>query len=361
MVWLSGVSHAGKTQANKYVSDALKGFCVPTGANTSAAYFRQKLSGGALPFLFDEAESDDKAGQENMQQILSFVRSSIENDGQIIGRGSSGGSAVSFRARTCGLFSSIHHDLSNARNASRFARLDFRLLNAEEAAQRNADTKTLSRLTIDTPDFPARLAARAIRYAPYIADNIQKLEDCFLALKVSDREAKKWAALVCGSVCLGFGESEWTLTEGAANELASGFDFSRFTRTEKDSDAALMRILTHTLKAPIGEIPKQLSDLIWNVREQCLTPEGAKGDMAILESLGLKFEDDSLIVQYGHSAVRDLFKTEPYNGKAERIRDELRQIEGAKVSSRRVNKLKGQCVIIPEKALGCLEGRNNPL
>jgi len=352
MVWLSGISHAGKTQANKYVSAALKGFCVPTGANTTAAYFRQKLSGGALPFLFDESESDDKAGQENMQQILSFVRSSIENDGQIIGRGSSGGSAVSFRARTCGLFSSIHHDLSSARNASRFARLDFRLLNAEEAAQRNADTKRLSRLTIDTPDFPARLAARAIKYAPYVADNIQKLEDCFLALKVSDREAKKWASLVCGSVCLGFGESEWALTEREANELASGFDFSRFTQTQKDSDAALMRILTHRLPASGGDIPLTVAELINGVRVANAKNKNADAQEKNLAAIGLAFRDNRLLVHFNHNAVLDLFKAEPYNGKGERIKDELKQIDPAvKVNRQRVGELRPSCIVIPESAL----------
>jgi hypothetical protein len=351
MVWLSGVSHAGKTQANKYVSDALKGFCVPTGANTSAAYFRQKLSGGALPFLFDESESDDKAGQENMQQVLGFVRSSIENDGQIIGRGSSGGSAVSFRARTCGLFSSIYDDLGSPRNASRFARVDFRLLNTVEAAQRNADTKILSRLTIDTPDFPARLAARVIRYAPYVADNIQKLEDCFLALKVSDREAKKWAALVCGSVCLTFGESEWGLTEKAANELANGFDFSRFTQAQKDSDAALMRILTHRLTAQAGAIPQIVAELVNKVRAESATPKAVETEIKTLAALGLAFRDNSLIVQCGHSAVLDLFRAEPYNGKAERVRGELKNIVGTTFERLRVNGLRQQCAVIPESAL----------
>ena len=352
MVWLSGVSHAGKTEANKYVSAALKGFCVPVGANTSEAYFRQKLSGGALPFLFDESESDHKAGQENMQKVLDFVRSSIENDGQIIGRGSSSGSAVSFRARTCGLFSSIHHDLGAARNASRFARVDFRLLNAEEAARRNADTKTLSRLTIDTPDFPARLAARVIRYAPYVADNILKLEDSFLALKVSDREAKKWAALVCGSVCLGFGENEWALTDKAANELASGFDFSRFTRTEKDSDAALMRILTHRLPASGGDIPLTVAELVNVVRVENAKNKDADAEEKTLAALGLAFRDNNLLVHFEHNAMLDLFKTEPYNGKAERIMAELKQIDPAvKVKRLRVGDLRPSCIVIPESAL----------
>lgn len=286
-----------------------------------------------------------------MQKVLGFVRASIENDGQTIGRGSSGGSAVSFKARTCGLFSSIHHDLGKARDRSRFARVDFRLLNAEEAAKRNADTQRLSRLTIDTPDFPARLAARAIRYAPYVADNIQKLEDCFIALKVSDREAKKWAALVCGSVCLGFGESEWGLTEGAANELASGFDFSRFTRTEKDSDAALMRILTHRLTAQAGAIPQIIAELVNKVRAESATPKAVETEIKTLAALGLAFRDNSLIVQCEHSAMLDLFRAEPYNGKAERIKGELKNIVGTTFQRLRVNGVREQSAVIPESAL----------
>jgi hypothetical protein len=179
-----------------------------------------------------------------------------------------------------------------------------------------------------------------------------KLEDSFLALKVSDREAKKWAALVCGSVCLAFSESEWGLTEKVANELASGFDFSRFTRTEKDSHAALMRLLTHRLPASLGAIPLTVAEVIAKVRDQSATPKAAESEEKTLGSLGLAFRDGSLIIQYEHSALSDLFRAEPYNGKAQRIRDELKQVEGATIKKQlRVSGVRMSAIIIPEAAL----------
>jgi hypothetical protein len=347
-VWIAGAAEAGKTHTRGLIAQALGSFCVDVAANTSEPHLRQKLSGVALPFLFDEAESDDKAGQENMQKVLGFVRAGTEKEGQTSGKGSSSGAAVGFKTRTCGLFSSIHHDLTRSRDASRFALIELRRLTEQERTTRNSEARRLQRLTIDTPDFPARLAARAIRYAPYVADNIQKLEDCFIALKVSDREAKKWAALVCGSVCLGFGESEWALTETAANELASGFDFSRFTRTEKDSDAALMRILTHRLPpASAGAIPLTVAELIKIVRAD----KAAATEGKVLAALGLAFRDNNLLVFIGHNAMLELFKAEPYNGKAERIMAELKQIDPAVKVKRRWLEIRMSAVIIPESAL----------
>jgi hypothetical protein len=351
-VWLAGAAEAGKTHTRGLIAQALGAFCVDVAANTSEAHLRQRLSGGALPFLFDEAESDDKTGQENMQKVLSFVRAGTEKEGQTTGKGSSSGAAVGYKTKTCGLFSSIHPYLDRSRDASRFALIELKRLAEAEKAERNTDARRLQRLTVDTPDFSSRLAARAIRYAPYTADNTQKLEDSFIALKVSDREAKKWASLVCGSVCLAFGESEWGLTEKAANELASGFDFSRFARTEKDSDAALMRILTHRLPASAGAIPLTVAELISKVREEGATPKAAETETKTLGSLGLAFRDNSLIIQYGHSALLDLFRAEPYSGKAERVKTELKQIEGAEYKREaRVGGVKMASVNIPEAAL----------
>jgi hypothetical protein len=171
-----------------------------------------------------------------------------------------------------------------------------------------------------------------------------------MALKVSDREAKKWASLVCGSVCLSTGESEWALTEKAANELASAFDYSRFARTEKDSDAALTRILTHRLPASAGAIPLTVAELVSKVREEGATPKAVETEIKTLGSLGLAFRSKELIIQYGHSALLDLFRAEPYNGKAERIRAELKEI-GEWKKEARVSGVKMGSVNIPEAAL----------
>lgn len=352
-VWLAGAAEAGKTHTRGLIASALGAFCVDTAASTSEAHLRQKLSGGALPFLFDEAESDDKAGQENMQKVLTFVRTGTEKEGQTTGKGSSTGSAVGYKSKTCGLFSSIHPCLDRSRDASRFALVELRRLTESERQLRNSEARRLQRLTVDTPDFSQRLAARAIKYAPFVADNIQKLEDSFLALKVSDREAKKWASLVCGSVCLSFAESEWSLTEKTANELASSFDFTRFTRTEKDSDAALIRILSNRLYAQAGAIPITVAELLNKVRAEVKgeKSQAVSAEVKTLGSVGLAFRDKSLLVHYAHEALLGLFKSDPYNGNSERIRNDLKQIEGAEIATRRVQHIKGQCVVIPESAL----------
>ncbi len=356
-VWLAGAAEVGKTHTRRLIASALGSFCVDVSANTSEAHLRQSLI-GAMPFLFDEAESDDKAGQEAMGKVLAFSRAGAEKDGQTVGKGGQSGSAVSFRVKTCGLFSSIHPYLDRSRDASRFALIELRQLPEGERTLRNAEARRLQRLTVDAPDFSARLAARVIRYAVFVSANTQKLEDCFLSMQASDREAKKWAALVCGSVCLSLSESEWALTDKTADELARGFDFGRFNKTEKDSAAALTRILSYRLPAGSGAIPVTVAELLHKMREQILTPNAAEAERATLAPLGIGLTKQSgLIIQYGHSAMLDLFKGEPWNGKAARVRDDLKQIQGAEVKPQmRVGEIKLPSVVLPLSALDDLLG-----
>ena len=113
-----------------------------------------------------------------------------------------------------------------------------------------------------------------------------------------------------------------------------------------------MRILTHRLPASAGTIPLTVAELISKVREEGATPKAAETETKTLGSLGLAFRDNSLIIQYGHSALLDLFRAEPYSGKAERIKAELKQIEGAEYKREaRVGGVKMASVNIPEAAL----------
>jgi hypothetical protein len=89
------------------------------------------------------------------------------------------------------------------------------------------------------------------------------------------------------------------------------------------------------------------------VREEGATPKAVETETKTLGSLGLGFNKaKELVVQYGHSALLDLFRAEPYSGKAERIKAELKQIEGAEYKREaRVGGVKMASVNIPEAAL----------
>lgn len=358
-VWIAGSAEVGKTHTRRLIAKALGSFSVDVSANTTEAHLRQSLS-GALPVLFDEAESDDKAGQEAMARILALCRAGAELDGQTIGKGGQSGNAVGFHIRTCGLFSSIHTQLERSRDASRFVVIELKELSEAEKTQRNTEARRLQKLTVDTPAFSARLAGRAVRYAPYLLENTQKLEEAFLRLTNSDREAKKWTALVCGSVCL-LPETEWALSDTRAQQIAEAFDIKRFGKVEKDSQSALIRLLSHKLDSK-EELSRTVGDLLYRVRENLDTPKGSALESDILASMGLKLTQECLVVQYAHSAVTELFKVEPWNGKARRVRDELKQIKGAELRNQmRVGATRFPSVLIPISALDdLLEERGTP-
>jgi hypothetical protein len=109
-----------------------------------------------------------------------------------------------------------------------------------------------------------------------------------------------------------------------------------------------MRILTHRLPpASAGAIPLTVAELIKIVRAD----KAAATEEKVLAALGLAFRDNSLLVFIEHNAMLDLFRAEPYNGKGERIKDELRQIDPAVKVSRRWLEVRMYAVVIPESAL----------
>lgn len=66
-------------------------FALPVVGNTTEAFIRQALRSDALPVVIDEAESNEKADQQRIQQILALARYASSETRASIGKGSAAG------------------------------------------------------------------------------------------------------------------------------------------------------------------------------------------------------------------------------------------------------------------------------
>jgi hypothetical protein len=352
-LWITGERGGGKSYLLGIINKALGDFALSRSIGTTEAALRQSLGkGDALPFIYDEAESDDEKGQDGMQRILGFARAGYDEDGQSISKGGASGTSVSYRSRTCGLFASIHPCLARGRDASRFVLLEVRQLATEEKQQRNAESARLSALTIEAPSFQAMLAARAVSVAKARRANAVKIAIALTRLD-DDRARRKWGELLAGAEAM---EHTRELTEQEARQIADAFDPTRYAaEQEKDSEKLLQKILTSSWSIESGE-PRTVATLLREAYKERDDTEATGSAAKALERLGLKWNrDGDLAIGTAHEGLLALLRAAPWQGDSKRIARELATMPGAVAKSGkglRIGKsYKGAGVVIPQDRL----------
>lgn len=115
--WIVGPSGAGKTTLQDFI-EALMGEWGLRTEDASAAGVRQLLDQDTLAVMFDEIEAEEN-NQDAVMQIVRLAR--LAYSGASAVRGSTDHKARQFVARSCFLFSSIHHHELPAQDRNRIA------------------------------------------------------------------------------------------------------------------------------------------------------------------------------------------------------------------------------------------------
>ena len=175
-VWLTAAAGSGKSAIlDRYVQPLLGDMGLHVAGNTSEAGLRQTLRADALPVIFDEAESNEKADQQRMQSILSLARvASSESHAHLL-KGSPAGDVTRFTIRSMFMMSSIATALKQGADRSRFAQLTLRnpteLPKDERTAHWEALDRDLDRFI--TVDSGRRLQARTTNLIATIRASVQ--------------------------------------------------------------------------------------------------------------------------------------------------------------------------------------------
>lgn len=264
-IWLTAAAGSGKSAIlDRYVAPLLADMGLVVAGNTTEAGLRQTLRADALPVVFDEAESNEKADQVRMQSILALARvASSESHAQML-KGSPGGDVTRFNIRSMFLMSSIATALKQGADRSRFAQLTLRSPTELPKEQRLKHWEDLDR-DLDryiNANSGRRLIARTVSLIPVIRQSVRVFTRAAAEHFDSQRLGDQYGTLLAGA---------WSLQSGAvatseqARALINQNDWEPYSQTTEvpDEQRCIQRILQHhvrvettdkTLTRTLGEL-----------------------------------------------------------------------------------------------------------
>jgi putative DNA primase/helicase len=170
-IWISAISGSGKTTVfNEFITPLITDVVLKVKGNTTEAGIRQRLKSDALPVMFDEAESNEKADITRIQSVLSLARvASSEGDGDTL-KGSASSQAIMFNVRSMFVLSSVNTALKQGADRNRFSLLMLRTPDGLTAEAKAAHWKNLKSDLVQhiTKDTGKRLLARMINLIPVV-------------------------------------------------------------------------------------------------------------------------------------------------------------------------------------------------
>lgn len=336
-IWLNGPSGTGKSWILYNVLQPLIGDSALNVQSVSTeAGIRQVLGTDSLPVIFDEAESEDKAGQLRIQKILELARGASSESGSSIVKGSAGGGAIEYSIRTCFCFSSIGVGATQRSDLSRITPLELQK-RADGKAQFER-LKALRSVTTANPLWCDSIRSRSLHNANTIRHNAIVFAAAVASHLGDQRVGDQLGALLAGAYSL-------TSTNIATPEFAAQWvanqDWQNFESVDIDKDEyrALSVLCDHLIKLD-GDTNKTLavSELIKQ------TINGEEDARAALIRHGIKLTHEYVSVSNSHSAIARIFKETPWAGK---WKDQFSRIDGATADRERYNGIQQRVIRIP--------------
>ncbi len=321
-LWVTGPSGSGKSWTVSNIIQPLVGrTAVHVQGNTSEAGIRQALGSDALPVVFDEAESEDRASQVRFDRVLELARQASTETGAGIVKGTANGGSVTYLIRSCFLFASIGVAAVKKADVSRVTVLPLRKNTGPFAQQEFEDIKRQWRETIGQAGYCERIRSRSLRYAKVIRANAETFSQVAVEFTGDKRSADQIGTLLAGAFSL---TSPREITSDAARDWMAKQDWTGFRSEEIDNDEN--QCLAHLFAAVVrydinghGET-KSVSELISEIAE---IPENAmlEGDRTRRDELkkvlirhGLRFSGGRLYVANRHQLLERIFQDTPWAG-----------------------------------------------
>lgn len=248
--WLTAAAGSGKSAIlDRYVAPLLADMGLIVAGATTEAALRQTLRSDALPVVFDEAESNEKADQVRMQNILSLARVASSESHATLLKGSPAGDVTRFNIRSMFLMSSIATALKQGADRSRFAQLTLRspteLPKDERLKHWEALDRDLDRYI--TPDIALRLIARTISLIPTIRQSVRVFSRAAAERFDSQRLGDQYGTLLAGAWSL---MSSQVPTVEQAHALIDQNDWEPYSQSTEvpDEKRCIQRILQHQVR-----------------------------------------------------------------------------------------------------------------
>lgn len=264
--WLTAAAGSGKSAIlDRYVAPLLADMGLIVAGATTEAALRQTLRSDALPVVFDEAESNEKADQVRMQNILSLARVASSESHATLLKGSPAGDVTRFNIRSMFLMSSIATALKQGADRSRFAQLTLRspteLPKEERLKHWEALDRDLDRYI--TNDTALRLIARTISLIPVIRQSIRVFSRAAAERFDSQRLGDQYGTLLAGAWSL---MSSDVPTTEQARALIDQNDWEPYSQSTEvpDERRCIQRILQHQVRVETDDktVTRTLGELV---------------------------------------------------------------------------------------------------
>jgi putative DNA primase/helicase len=316
-IWLTASAGSGKSAIlDRLIGPLIESLALFPEGNTTEAFIRQQLRSDAVPVVFDEAESNEKADRQRIQNILSLARVASSAGRGVIGKGGADGTAQSFTIRSMFLLCSISTALKQGADQSRFAQLTLRnpsyLPKEQRIAHWSALDAEITRLC--TPETGHRLMLRMVRQIPIIRDSVAVFRRAAAERFDSQRQGDQYGTLLAGAWSL---MSSRAATIEDAYQLIDANDWEAYKeQSEADEELCLQHILQHQIRVE-GDRGSAYNRTIWELVELA---RGSAASMEIgpgaaeshLGRIGVKVEGERLVISNTAKALRRILDGTPW-------------------------------------------------
>jgi putative DNA primase/helicase len=334
-LWVTGPSGSGKSWTVANIIQPLVGrTAVHVQGNTSEAGIRGQLGSDALPVVFDEAESEDRASQQRFDKVLELARQASTETGAGIVKGTASGGSVTYLIRSCFLFASIGVAAVKKADTSRVTVLPLRK-NTGPGSQAQFDKiKALWRETLCSDGYAERIRSRSLRYAKIIRINAETFSAVAVEFTGDKRSADQIGTLLAGAFSL---TATKEITKEAARDWMAKQDWTGFKSEEVDNDEnqCLAHLFAASLKFELQgrNVTRSVSEIVQEILEipdYTILESDCKRAEELRRTLirhGMKLSPEGLYVANRHQALEDVFSDTPWAGAKWRL--QIERVPGA--------------------------------
>jgi putative DNA primase/helicase len=311
-IWLTASAGSGKSAIlDRLIGPLIESLALFPEGNTTEAFIRQQLRSDAVPVVFDEAESNEKADRQRIQSILALARVSSSSGRGVIGKGGADGTAQAYNIRSMFLLCSISTALKQGADQSRFAQLTLRNPSFMPKPERAAHWAQLDADITEhcTTEVGQRMMLRMVQQIPIIRDSVAVFRRAAADRFDSQREGDQYGTLLAGA---------WSLTHSRpatiedAYSMIDGSNWDAYKeQTEADEERCLQHILQHQVRVETervevngGKVFNRAVTLTRTVWELIEATKGGEDSSEVsqdaaeshLGRIGLRVADDRLLI-----------------------------------------------------------------
>jgi putative DNA primase/helicase len=337
-LWVTGPSGSGKSWIVANIIQPIVGdAALHVQGATSEAGIRGTLGSDALPVVFDEAESEDKAAQVRFENILNLARQSSTETGAGIVKGTASGGSVFYLIRSAFCFASIGVAAVKKSDLSRISILQLRKNMGKAGSEHFDRVVALWKQTIGFGNYSEQIRARSVKMAAVIRENCEIFARVAVDFTGDKRSADQVGTLLAGAFSL---TSTKVVSEDAAREFMSRQDWNGFKSEDVDNDEnqCLAHLFASTIRFDVAGVnyARTIAEVVADIQVDPLSTDDAgtglrqKDRANALQRHGIRYcnETKGIFVANNHPALETIFSNTAWG--AAKWKHQLERVSNAK-------------------------------